>query len=153
MAASVGHMLLCSFCNGYLHCRTRTPIGVQISVPKMGTVAIEDLSPNRDPNLSLFNGNSFCTVQCSLWVWNLNPCPAMWKSHNTKFCDRNSIGIINGTSTWKHKPVAFLIIVRQNMFLPAACVGIWHRWYVANFYCSQNVQINFTGLQPVKCTH
>ena len=51
----------------YLRYRTRTwiAIRVRISIPKMGTIAIGDPSPDRDPNLSLCNGNSFCTIQCS----------------------------------------------------------------------------------------
>ena len=37
------------------------------SVPNPGTVTIRD--PDLDWNLSLCNGNSFCTVQCSNRVW------------------------------------------------------------------------------------
>ena len=35
--------------------------GTDIFVPKMGTVVIRDLDSDRNPNLSLCNGNSFCT--------------------------------------------------------------------------------------------
>ena len=45
----------------YLRYRTR---GTDIH-SKMGTIAIGDPSPDRDPNLSLCNGNSFCAIQCS----------------------------------------------------------------------------------------
>ena len=72
----------------YLHCRTRTriPIRVSISIPKMDTVVIGDPSLDRDQNLSLCNVNMFPIVQCRYWVANpnqcryLNLCPAMWIS-------------------------------------------------------------------------
>ena len=65
-------------CNGllkYLHCRTRiwTPIRVQISISKMGTVTINDPDLDRNQSPSSSNENSFCTVQCSHRVWSLNP--------------------------------------------------------------------------------
>ena len=47
-----------------------------MSMTKMGTVAIGDLSLEKDLNLSLCNVNSFSTVQCSHGVWNQNPLSA-----------------------------------------------------------------------------
>ena len=50
---------------------------------KKGTVMIRDLSPDQNLSLNLFNGNSFCMVQCGLWVWSHNssqypsPCPVV----------------------------------------------------------------------------
>ena len=56
----------------YLHYRTLTLISiqVQITVPKMGTLEIGDLSSGRGPNCSLCNRDSFHTLQCSHGIWN-----------------------------------------------------------------------------------
>ena len=58
----------------YLHCWTRTliPVWEQLSIPKMRTTAIGDVSPDRDQKLSLCNVNMFCVVQCSHQLWNPN---------------------------------------------------------------------------------
>ena len=67
----------------YLHCRTwhsHPNQGMDISL-KMGTVVIGNQCPNRD--LIPCNVNIFCTVQCYLQVFNLDPirylsrCPTM----------------------------------------------------------------------------
>ena len=48
-----------------------------MDILKMGTVVIEDMSPDRDPNLRPCNVHMFCILQCSYRVCNLSPCPAM----------------------------------------------------------------------------
>ena len=58
----------------YLHCwtRTRMPIRVPISFPKIGAVTTGDLDPDQILSPNLCEGNNFYTVQCSHQVWSPN---------------------------------------------------------------------------------
>ena len=51
-------------CNGLFTLPDPDP-GMDIYIPKIGTLMIGDLDPDWNQSSSMCNGNSFCTVQCS----------------------------------------------------------------------------------------